>query len=272
MWKAVTPGEEVFLSLYGETEPVGKTLKSGGLYESLVSPERFTQFTRITAALEVLIRLLGTGKYLLSSDQSATPGDLKSAVNREGINLPPKIRNDDRFWESLRNAADHFCHEDDLRDSLKSISSNIYRAHRAQCYLCGHKITTDKADRIHHRSIDHIWPISLGGSNVPGNLLPACCDCNSKKSGVGTWAWGPVQSTRLIKSKKNPDNNLSLSLGIARMMLYAERHGTHRFMTLKDSVEKLFPACIDLKPREDRQEVYFEIFQRIEADVWQHRH
>lgn len=40
------------------------------------------------------------------------------------------------------------------------------------CYLCGSEATT----------VDHIKPLSKGGSNWPCNLRPACRSCNSSKN------------------------------------------------------------------------------------------
>lgn len=39
------------------------------------------------------------------------------------------------------------------------------------CYLCGAKADT----------IDHVIPLSRGGTNWPSNLRPACMDCNRRK-------------------------------------------------------------------------------------------
>jgi 5-methylcytosine-specific restriction endonuclease McrA len=41
-----------------------------------------------------------------------------------------------------------------------------------KCWICG-----KKAD-----SIDHVIPVSRGGTNWPANLRPACMGCNRKKS------------------------------------------------------------------------------------------
>lgn len=44
-----------------------------------------------------------------------------------------------------------------------------YYGHR--CYLCGGA----------YESIDHVIPVSRGGSNWPANMRPACGRCNSRK-------------------------------------------------------------------------------------------
>lgn len=37
--------------------------------------------------------------------------------------------------------------------------------------------------------IDHVWPVVRGGQSTPGNLVPACADCNGKKSDRNPTPW-----------------------------------------------------------------------------------
>ena len=36
---------------------------------------------------------------------------------------------------------------------------------------------------------DHVWPVSRGGQSVPGNLVPACSTCNSRKKNNDPTPW-----------------------------------------------------------------------------------
>jgi 5-methylcytosine-specific restriction endonuclease McrA len=54
----------------------------------------------------------------------------------------------------------------------KKDADNLFEKHNKICYYC----KVNKAT-----SIDHIIPISRGGSNDINNLVPACISCNSKK-------------------------------------------------------------------------------------------
>jgi hypothetical protein len=37
--------------------------------------------------------------------------------------------------------------------------------------------------------IDHVWPVVRGGESTPGNLAPACADCNGKKRDKNPTPW-----------------------------------------------------------------------------------
>jgi 5-methylcytosine-specific restriction endonuclease McrA len=41
-----------------------------------------------------------------------------------------------------------------------------------RCAYCG---------ELRPLTIDHVYPISLGGSHSPENVVPACLPCNQKK-------------------------------------------------------------------------------------------
>lgn len=50
-----------------------------------------------------------------------------------------------------------------------------YKRQRGKCYYCGVKV----GDTYH---VDHVVPLSRGGSDDPGNLVIACVSCNTSKS------------------------------------------------------------------------------------------
>ena len=271
MWMPVTPGEEVFLALYKESECEESLHFIGGLNESLISPKRFHQFTRLSATLEVFIRTLGEAKLLCLADPDGQPKYFRSGLNASAVTLPRAIHSNEKFWESLKQATVNLCNEDGLRKGLQTLSSAVYKNNHAHCYLCG-VLLTRTTDSRSHRSVDHLWPICLGGSNSLDNLVPACVDCNTSRNETVTWAWGPVASTRLKKSDANPPKDLRLSMGLARMMLYAERFRSRHGVTLKSTLSGIFPACAELGLRDDRHEAYFEIFNRMEEQVWRLNH
>lgn len=50
---------------------------------------------------------------------------------------------------------------------------DVYALHGCRCLCCGE---TEKIE------LDHVIPVSLGGSNDVDNLQPLCRSCNSKKA------------------------------------------------------------------------------------------
>jgi len=51
------------------------------------------------------------------------------------------------------------------------------------CYYCGN--TFKPADL----TMDHLVPIVRGGKSTPGNVVPACKDCNNKKKYLLPMEW-----------------------------------------------------------------------------------
>ncbi len=69
------------------------------------------------------------------------------------------------------------------------------------CYYCGGKF---KAMEL---TMDHLIPIVRGGKSVPGNLVPACKECNSKKKYLLPTEWEEYLNTLQKKyvPAKGPD-------------------------------------------------------------------
>ena len=49
------------------------------------------------------------------------------------------------------------------------------RLARGVCHYCGGTFTPDQL------TMDHLVPVTRGGKSTPGNVVPACRDCNSRK-------------------------------------------------------------------------------------------
>ncbi len=81
-----------------------------------------------------------------------------AVANKEHINFLTKRR---QF--RLKGARGNYTKEE---------VDNLFVKHEGRCYYC----KVNKAT-----SIDHVIPISRGGSNYIHNLVPACIPCNSRK-------------------------------------------------------------------------------------------
>ena len=67
------------------------------------------------------------------------------------------------------------------RDSFKRIRQKVKRRDNITCYYCG------KQDK--NGQVDHIQPLSKGGTDDMGNLVWACQDCNSHKAAMSGIDW-----------------------------------------------------------------------------------
>ena len=66
---------------------------------------------------------------------------------------------------------------------VKSDVDNLFETNNGKCYYCN--INASK-------SIDHVIPISRGGTNYLNNLVPVCISCNSKKGAKLLSEWNPL--------------------------------------------------------------------------------
>jgi 5-methylcytosine-specific restriction enzyme A len=51
------------------------------------------------------------------------------------------------------------------------------------CYYCG------KMFKPAELTMDHLVPVARGGKSTPGNLVPACKECNNKKKYLLPMEW-----------------------------------------------------------------------------------
>lgn len=82
--------------------------------------------------------------------------------------LQRKLANHIRRWR--KHNADGHC----SRESFEG----ILKAQRDCCYWCGNAFGPDNPS-----GVDHLTPLSRGGSNAPSNIVAACGPCNASKGG-----------------------------------------------------------------------------------------
>jgi len=67
----------------------------------------------------------------------------------------------------------------DIDNKIKEAEYNALNYFNKTCPYCGNGIFDG---HIRNKlNLDHFWPISKGGQNVPWNILPICGRCNRKK-------------------------------------------------------------------------------------------
>lgn len=57
----------------------------------------------------------------------------------------------------------------------RRLYKQVYKKYKNECYICGVKLEN------HFKTIDHVQPLALWGTNSVENLRPCCKKCNSKK-------------------------------------------------------------------------------------------
>lgn len=74
--------------------------------------------------------------------------------------------------------------------------SRLLGRYKHSCAYCGSRL----GDGYH---IDHVFPVSMGGSNSIGNIVPACGSCNSSKSNwfLSEWRYRDFLSRPLKRRK-----------------------------------------------------------------------
>lgn len=88
------------------------------------------------------------------------------AKNRAKVNSYQKLR----FYREKNAQGSHTFEE---IEEIKSVFGN-------KCAYC--RVTPAE-------TIDHVKPLSKGGTNDATNLVPACFSCNSKKGNKNIWEW-----------------------------------------------------------------------------------
>ncbi len=226
--------------------------------EFLVDAGAFRTFTALSVTSEVFLRCVRTSAGLYRESPNAPATRFSQQVRRE-LDLPPRLLENQRFAERLKQVGRIVVE----RKRDKTIEANATRNEPGRCYLCGTQLTAHGHSK---RTIEHVWPLSLGGETVEHNLVLACEDCNSKRGHMMTWAHGPVHSTYYTRSSTNATNppaDLRLSLGLARLLQVAAPTRTRdRPLTLKDAIQVVRPAIPNLAVVDDQPYVYFELLKQ----------
>ena len=62
---------------------------------------------------------------------------------------------------------------------------------RNKCYYCGSEVKTPSK-----MTLDHIYPVSLGGPTIPTNLVPCCRKCNGIKENMTPQQYGAYRNLK----------------------------------------------------------------------------
>lgn len=100
-------------------------------------------------------------------DRQQNPEKYRERNRRYKAQNPDKVRQDNHIRRVRRLGADGKHTASDIRRQ--------YRAQKGRCYYCNQPL----GDAYH---VDHVIPLSRGGSNSPENIVIACPTCNLSKA------------------------------------------------------------------------------------------
>jgi hypothetical protein len=225
----------------------------------LLSPDKFSEFARLSATLEVFLRSIRSASNTYIGTPDAAPKAFGRNL-REVTDLPEVVTRNAAFCEALKHAGRVAL---EAKGANAAVERNVLRVGQ-HCYLCGTELASRKGQR-NSATLDHIWPLSLAGESLEDNLLAACADCNQKKAHAVTWAWGPVQSTYQLvtAAESHPPWQVRLCLALARLSWAASERA--RPITLKTAALSIRPAVPSLSMKHGKRHLFFEFLAEIEA-------
>ncbi len=100
----------------------------------------------------------------------------KNAVSQSRHRKTEKFRIGLRLRSQVRRARKLAAEGTFTREDERAL-----RDRQKKCYLCGKRFTQSRP-----ATLDHVIPLTRGGSHSPGNIALACKSCNSRKSAIRT--------------------------------------------------------------------------------------
>lgn len=259
LWTPTTQGEDTFLYAY---EHFGRHLKLDARHpyslDFLYSESLFLEFARLHASLEIFIRALRGAAFALPQMGHLDPVPFGKHLAKQGYVSSDLIAHR-KFCEHLKLAAKVSF---DARPVSLALAKRI-REEIGRCYMCGRQLT-QRGDGVDRATVEHLWPLSLGGRSDEANLIAACRKCNQGRENSVTWAWGPVQATDYKNdSARNPTMPLRVSLAIARLMEKAAGRDGRGKLTLKQAAMAAAPLFPTIGFGDVRHRTYFELLEHV---------
>ena len=113
-------------------------------------------------------------------------------------------------------------------------------------------------------TVDHVVPVTLGGTNEPSNLVTACRDCNSGKASVAPdspivenvaddalrWATAMAYAATLAACKRDEMNQHIENFDTVWISYFGDEHERwdfHRASNWRESIRRWIEAGLDLE-------------------------
>jgi hypothetical protein len=264
----VTYGEDLFLHLHDSLASrveIGVGSSRTSSLDFLGDPTRFNEFVKLIGSINVFLRVHRAAVTLLHANNEIADNAIVRVL-RDQVMLDLPARTLVLLAQLARQAAT-VALGNKLSNAMRRA---IWRSEPKNCYLCGTRLVDSGGGR-NARSVDHIWPQTLGGQSIFENLMPCCRDCNELKRHDITWAWGPVQSTYEVLSQAdmNPSDAVRLSLALARLMFVAgatDGRSTER-RTLKEAAKYIGVAVPRLELTPHQPYTYLELLDMAQTSI-----
>jgi 5-methylcytosine-specific restriction endonuclease McrA len=78
-------------------------------------------------------------------------------------------------WYQIEADPKHVAKERERARKLRKSQWWLTKLNQGLCHYCGQKFAPKEL------TMDHVVPVARGGTSTPGNVVPACKDCNNKK-------------------------------------------------------------------------------------------
>jgi len=84
----------------------------------------------------------------------------------------------------------------------------VYDRVDGTCFYCGIRLSFHKHGKVGKRGaweVDHFIPVASRGADQLYNWVPACVDCNTRKTDLFPWEFDP---DHFAPNDRDPDNYL----------------------------------------------------------------
>lgn len=246
MWKPATPGEVLYQYVHRElgVHTRVEVRKHPALEGTPVPFEsgrvEFSEWIRHAVTSHIVARILLYGRELVYVED---PSELSQPLRMyalERLGLVSTLIDIDELVRLTVLAREGSRKEDPTNSERHQVFEEWLPQ---RCYLCGeHYKPAEAVKSPASYTLDHIWPLSLGGSTTPTNLAPCCNTCNKQKDNIYGWPWGQVhryfmRKDTFITERDRKLHRIWLPNHLMELMVFATRQD----VTLKEAAFAVGP-------------------------------
>ena len=243
--KPVTAGERLYLHVRDEIldlcgEGSMRWANAGALFDTLSGASDYLAYVKGAAAIHATRRLLRHW-----SDERASVAEESLHVRKVAIFVRTEVFPSVGEEVSRKIARAVIEAERASRQSVsRSCRTAVLRESKQHfCYLCGYRLdAAAAAGSSNHLSLEHLWPMALGGDSIEENLLPACDRCQIDTQDTVSWEWPNIHNLVLPPAPSaDAMNSVDRGVRYARHYLLALRSCEGESLSLKQAFIRIGP-------------------------------